>query len=76
MKQAVIFLKEQTLLREKNQSQFNLLDNETKLKDHKLKQQTFFRNALLGGHLLFLLLAVFVFRNLSLKRKNEKLAIK
>ena len=42
-------LKEQALLREKNQSQFNLLENQTKLKDQKLKQQTFFRNALLEG---------------------------
>jgi len=69
-------LKEQGLLREKNQSQLSLLDNENKLKDQKLKQQAFIRNALLAGLFLFLLLGVFVFRNLSLKRKNEKLAIK
>ena len=69
-------LKEQELLREKSQSQLILLDNENKLKDQRLKQQAFIRNALFGGLLLFILLGVFAFRNLSLKRKNEKLAIK
>lgn len=68
-------LKEQRLLRDKNRAQLYLLDNENKLKDQKLSQQSFIRNALLGGLLLFLLLAVFVYRNQSLKRKNEKLAI-
>ena len=69
-------LKEQTLLKEKNQSQLTLLDKENKLKDERLSQQAFIRNALLGGLLLFILLGIFVFRNLSLKRKNEKLAVK
>ncbi|MEO7305988.1 MAG: histidine kinase, partial [Ferruginibacter sp.] len=69
-------LKEQTLLKDRNQSQLTLLDKENKLKDERLKQQAFIRNALLGGLLLFILLGIFVFRTLSLKRKNEKLAIK
>ncbi|HMJ46232.1 MAG TPA: histidine kinase, partial [Ferruginibacter sp.] len=69
-------LKEQTLLKEQNQSQLTLYDKENKLKDQRLRQQTLLRNALLGGLLLFILLGVFVFRTLSLKRKNEKLAIK
>ncbi|HSU27857.1 MAG TPA: sensor histidine kinase [Chitinophagaceae bacterium] len=69
-------LKEQILLREQKQSQLTLLDKESKLKDQRLKQQTFIRNALLGGLLLFILLGVFIFRSLSFKRKNEKLAIK
>ncbi len=69
-------LKEQILLKEQNQSEVGLLDKENKLKDQRLKQQAFIRNALLGGLLLFILLGGFVFRNLSLKRKNEKLAIK
>ena len=69
-------LKEQTLLKEQNQSQLTLLDKENKLKDERLKQQAFIRNALIGGLLLFILLGVFVFRTLTLKRKNEKLAIK
>jgi len=69
-------IKEQTFLKEQNESQLTLLDKENKLKDQRLKQQAFIRNALLGGLLLFILLGVFVFRNLSLKRKNEKLAVK
>ena len=69
-------LKEQILLKEQKQSQLTLSDKENKLKDQRLKQQAFIRNALLGGLLLLILLGVFVFRNLSLKRKNEKLAIK
>jgi hypothetical protein len=69
-------IKEQSLLKEQSQAQLTLLDKENKLKDQKLKQQAFIRNALLGGLLLFILLGVFVFRNLSLKRKNDALAIK
>jgi len=69
-------LKEQLLVKDRSQSQLTLLDKENKLKDQRLKQQAFIRNALLGGLLLFILLGVFVYRNLSLKRKNEKLAVK
>ena len=69
-------LKEESLLKEKQLSQLTLADKENKLKDQRLKQQVFIRNALLGGLLLFILLGVFVFRTLSLKRKNEKLAVK
>ncbi len=67
-------LKEQDLLREKNKARLNLLDNENKLKDQRLEQQAFIRNALLGGLLLFLLLGIFIFRSLALKRKNERLS--
>lgn len=66
-------IKEQTLIKEQNQVQLILLDKENKLKDQRLKQQAIIRNALLGGLLLFILLGVFVFRGLSLKRKNERL---
>lgn len=69
-------IKEQQLLKEQQQSQLTLSDKENKLKDQQLKQQAFIRNTLQGGLLLFILLGVFVFRNLSLKRKNEKLAVK
>ncbi len=68
-------LKEQTLLKEQNQSQLTLSDKENKLKDERLKQQAFIRNALLSGLFLFLLLGVFIFRNLSLKRKNARLRV-
>ncbi|HUR65757.1 MAG TPA: histidine kinase [Chitinophagaceae bacterium] len=67
-------MKEQALLQEKDKSLLILLDKENSLKDHQIKQQSFIRNALLGGLFLFLLLGVFAFRNLSLKRKYERLA--
>ena len=66
-------LKEQTLLKEQNVSQVGLLDKENKLKDQRLRQQATIRNALLAGLLLFLALGFFIFRSLSLKRKNERL---
>ena len=68
-------LKQENLIKKQNRSQLTLLGKENKLKDQQLKQQAFIKNALLGGLLLFILLGVFVFRTLSLKRKNEKLAI-
>lgn len=68
-------LKQQTLLQQQKASQLKLLDKENRLKDQRLNQQSFIRNALIAGLFLLLLLSVFVFRNLSLKRKNEKLAI-
>jgi cell division protein FtsB len=64
------------LLKEQKQSQLTLLDKENKLKDQRLKQQAFIRNALLGGLLLFILWVFFIYRSLSLKGKNEKLAVK
>lgn len=66
-------IKEQTLLKEQSQSQLTLLDKDNKLKDQRLRQQATTRNALLAGLLLFLALGIFVFRSLSLKRKNERL---
>jgi tetratricopeptide (TPR) repeat protein len=68
-------LKEEILLKEQNESKLTLSDKENKLKDERLRQQATIRNALIGGLLLFILLGVFVFRNLLLKRKNEKLAV-
>ena len=66
-------LKQQLLLKDRSQSQLTLLDKENKLKDERLQQQAIIRNALLAGLLLFLALAIFIFRSLSLKRKNERL---
>jgi hypothetical protein len=68
-------LKGQVLLKDQKQSQVLLLDKENNLKSQRLKQQAFVRNALIAGLLLFLLLAVFVIRNLLLKRKNERLRL-
>ena len=66
-------LKQQTLFKDRNQTQLILLDKENKLKDQRLKQQSFIRNALIAGLFLLLALSVFIFRILSLKRKNERL---
>jgi sensor histidine kinase YesM len=49
-----------------------LLNKDNQLKEQKLKQQVTVRNSLTGGIILLLLLALFVFRNLSLKRKKER----
>ncbi len=66
-------LKEQAFLRQQKESQLALLNNQNKLKDQQLKQQSLIRKALLAGLLLLLLLAVLIYRGLTLKRKNEKL---
>jgi len=66
-------LKQQLLLKDRSQSKLTLLDKENKLKDQRLQQQATIRNALLAGLLLFLALGIFIFRSLSLKRKNERL---
>lgn len=58
---------------ERKTSQINLLNKENQLKEQKLKQQTTFRNSLIIGFMLLLLLGVFISRNLLLKRKNDKL---
>ena len=58
---------------ERKTGQINLLNKENQLKEQKLKQQATLRNSLIIGILLLLLLGVFVFRNLLLKRKNDNL---
>jgi tetratricopeptide (TPR) repeat protein len=58
---------------ERNSSQLNLLNKDNQLKEQKLKQQAFIKNGLIIGFFLTILLSVFVIRNLTLKRKNEKL---
>jgi tetratricopeptide (TPR) repeat protein len=57
---------------EKKTSQINLLNKDNQLKEQKLKQEEIVRNSLVGGFILVFVLALFVFRNLSLKRKNER----
>jgi len=49
-----------------NQQQLNL-------QHQKLKNESFLRNILIGGMFVVLLLSIIVFRNIMLKRKNEKL---
>lgn len=44
-----------------------------KIQAQKLKSESVLRNILIGGILLILLLGIILFRNIILKRKNEKL---
>ena len=57
---------------QKRTSQINLLNKENQLKNQKLKQQAIVRNGLIGGLILIFLLAFFIVRNSSLKRKKER----
>jgi len=56
---------------ERKTSQINLLNKDNQLKEQKLKQQAFVKNTLIVGLILLLLLGVFIFRTLTLKRKSE-----
>jgi len=56
---------------ERRTSQINLLNKDNQLKQQQLKQEATLRKSLIVGILLLLLLGVFIFRNLTLKRKSE-----
>jgi hypothetical protein len=58
--------------REQAQSRINLLDVKTKLQQQQLKQSKEERKFLFTGVLILLLFGVLVFRNILLKRKNER----
>jgi sensor histidine kinase YesM len=58
---------------ERKTSQINLLNKDNQLKEQKLNQHATVRNSLVIGITLFVLLGIFVFRNLSLKRKSDRL---
>ena len=55
--------------------QINLLNKDNQLKEQKIKQQVIIKNGLIIGLLLLFLLGVFIFRNLSLQRKSDKLRL-
>ena len=61
--------------REQAQSKINTLNDEKKLQQQKLEQTSLQKNFLTAGSIALLLIAVVVFRNFSLKRKNEKLRL-
>ena len=56
---------------EKRISQINLLKKDNQLKEQKLKQEATVKKSLIAGLVLLLLLGVFIFRILTLKRKND-----
>jgi len=58
---------------ERKISQINLLNKDNQLKEQKLEQESFAKKGLIIGFLLLLLLGIFVFRSLSLRRRNENL---
>ena len=60
---------------EKRTSQINLLNKDIELKSEKLKQEAFVKNTLIAGLAFVLLMAIFLIRVLSLRRKNEKLKL-
>ena len=66
-------LKQEALLKEQKEAKFILLDKDNKIKQQQLKQESLIKNFLLGGLFISLLAGFFIFRNLSLKRNNEKL---
>jgi len=50
-----------------------MLDQANKIKEEKLKRAALLKWVLVGGLLISMLAALFIYRNLSLKRKNEHL---
>ena len=66
-------LKQEINLKEQKEAKIALLDKENQIKLQTLKQQSLVKNFLLAGLLGFLLTGFFIYRNLTLKRKNEKL---
>jgi hypothetical protein len=57
----------------KKEARLGFLDRDNKIKEEKLKQEAQLKKFLMVGLLLLFLTGVFIFRTLSLKRKNEKL---
>ena len=58
---------------EKKKAEIGLLNKDNKIKDQQLKQEALIRKTLFAGLVGFVLIALFIFRTLLLKRKNEKL---
>jgi tetratricopeptide (TPR) repeat protein len=58
---------------DKKQATLNLLDKDNKIKEVQLKQQSLVNKILIGSILVFVLLGFIIFRNFSLKRKNDML---
>jgi hypothetical protein len=57
----------------KQMDQLALLDKENRIKEEKLKQETYLKWILIASLLIVLLSGVIIYKNLALKRKNEKL---
>ena len=55
------------------EAEVNILNSENEVKQAQLKTQLLIKKILVGGLVGFTLLGIILFRNLSLKRRNEKL---
>jgi tetratricopeptide (TPR) repeat protein len=77
---AKLFAYKSTMENEKKQTQIERLNQEKlvgqqqlKIKQQQLQRSSLLKKILIGGSLAFVLLGMIVFRNLTLKRRNEKL---
>jgi tetratricopeptide (TPR) repeat protein len=52
-----------------------MMAQESLLQEQRLKRESLIRNLLLGGLVLFVVMSLIVFRNITLKRRNEKLRL-
>jgi tetratricopeptide (TPR) repeat protein len=57
----------------KRESQIVLLNKDNKIKQQRLKQQATFRNFIIAAFIALLFAGLYVFRNVSIKRRNERL---
>lgn len=55
------------------EARIELLNKDNKIKDQQLKQETTVKKFLVAVFIAFIFAGLYVFRNLTLKRKNEKL---
>jgi hypothetical protein len=55
----------------KKDAEIGFLNKDNQLKEQKLKQESTLKKGLIAGLILLLLLGIYIFRNLSLKRKSE-----
>ncbi len=60
---------------EKKEAQIAILNRDNKIKEQQLKQESLLKKFLLGALVLFIVIGFFIFRNLTLKRKNDKLKL-
>jgi hypothetical protein len=58
------------------EQKIELLNKEKEIQQVQLQKQSLLKNILIGGIITLLLLAAIIFRNIILKRRNEKLKLK
>lgn len=58
---------------EKKKAQIGFLNRDNKIKVQQLKQEGLIKKVLISGLILIILIGIFIFRTLTLKRKNDRL---